>query len=157
MADFFERRDPWGHGLALWVLLGLAFALPFAIWGVSHVELRNSVESWVADDDQATREFQWHRQRFPYEESLLVTWDGSFLGDPRVEQLAARLDGSVSEDGIRRGGLKQIRSVSTPKRMLDVMLQNGVSPEEALSRIQGNLTGPGRVRVRLTSAGQQHK
>ncbi len=145
MPHFFEKRDPWGHGLGLWVLVGMVFTLPFAIWGVAHLRMENDVEHWLSDDNIQTRQFDWYNSHFATEDSLLLTWDDSALEDPRVEKLAARISGIVDAEGIRRGGLKQVESVRTPGQLIRRMVDLKIDREEAIRRITGVMIGPGRI------------
>ena len=145
MPHFFEKRDPWGNGLGLWVLVSMAFALPLAVWGVMHLRMENDVEHWLSDDNLQTRQFQWYNSNFASEDSLLLTWDDSSLEDPRVERLAQKISGTVGADGVRRGGLKQVESVRTPGQLIRRMVDLKIEREEAVRRVTGVLAGPGRV------------
>lgn len=152
MPHFFEKRDPWGHGLGLWVLVGMAFTLPLAVWGVSRLRMENDVEHWLSDDNLQTRQFDWYNQQFASEDSLLLSWDGSAIEDPRVEQLARKLVGTPDADGIRRGGLKQVASVRTPGQLLRRMVDQKIDREEAMRHITGVLAGPGPVWCQFSTA-----
>ena len=152
MPHFFERRDPWGHGLGLWVLVGMAFTLPLAVWGVSHLRMENDVEHWLSDDNIQTRQFDWYNEHFAVEDSLILTWDGSAIEDPRVERLAARLSGQADAEGVRRGGLKQVESVRTAGQMIRRMVDLKIDREEAVRRVTGVLAGPGRVWCQFSTA-----
>ncbi len=152
MPHFFEKRDPWGHGLGLWVLVGMAFTFPLAVWGVSQLRMENDVEHWLSDDNIQTRQFDWYNGHFGTEDSLLLTWDDSALEDPRVEKLAARILGTADAEGIRRGGLKQVESVRTPGQLIRRMVELKIDREEAIRRVTGVMSGPGRVWCQLSSA-----
>lgn len=152
MPHFFEKRDPWGHGLGLWVLVCMAFTLPLAVWGVSRLRMENDVEHWLSDDNIQTRQFDWYNQHFAAEDSLLLSWNGSAIEDPRVEQLARRLVGTADADGVRRGGLKQVESVRTPGQLIRRMVDLKIDRDEALRRITGVLAGPGPVWCQFSTA-----
>ncbi|MDB5385687.1 MAG: exporter of the superfamily protein-like protein [Planctomycetaceae bacterium] len=145
MPHFFEKRDPWGNGLGLWVLVFMAFTLPVAAWGVSRLRMENDVEHWLSDDNIQTRQFTWYKQLFSSEDSLLLSWDGSSLEDPRVNRLATRLAGVPDADGIRRGGLKQVDAVRSPNQLIGRMVELKIDREEAIRRVTGVLAGPGRI------------
>jgi len=157
MADFFEKRDRWGHGMALWVMLAMVFLLPLAVWSLSHITLENDVAKWLSDDTTRSRQFRWYENHFAVEDSFLLTWDGSHIDDPRVEAVARQLMGQVDEQGIRRGGLKQIKSVRTPQELVNRMTKYHIPREEAIARVTGVLAGPGKLWVQLTSVGQDQK
>lgn len=145
MPHFFEKRDPWGHGLGLWVLVFMAFTLPLAVWGVSHLHTENHAEQWLSDDSLQTRQFTWYRSIFSVDDGLLLSWDGSALEDPRVNRLVTRLAGVPDASGVRRGGLKEVASVRSPNQIIQRMVESKIDREEAVRRITGALAGPGRV------------
>ena len=60
------------------------------------------------------------------------------------------------DDGIRRGGLKQVERVRSPQELLGQMEKYDLSREEAIDRLQGVLIGSGQLLVRLTEAGRDH-
>ena len=159
MPHFFEKRDPWGHGLGLWVLVCMAFTLPLAVWGVAHLRMENDVEHWLSDDNLQTRQFDWYNGHFATEDSLLLTWDDSAIEDLRVEQLATRLTGTVDAEGVRRGGLKEVESVRTAGQLIRRMVDLKIEREEAVRRVTGVLAGPGRVWCQFSSAalGQRNR
>lgn len=157
MPHFFEKRDPWGHGLGLWVIVFMAFSLPLAVWGVSQLRMENDVEHWLSDDNLPTRQFAWYNSHFANDDSLLLTWDGSALEDPRVEQLATRLLGTVDAEGIRRGGLKQVSAVRTPGALIKRMEELKIDREEAIRRVTGVLAGPGRIWCQFSTAALNQK
>lgn len=154
MMHFFEERDPWGKGLAVWVVVVLLFLAPLAWWGVRQTRLEDDVESWLAPDDPQVQVRDWMREQFPAEETIYLTWKGSALNDPRVEKLAQRLQGTRDAEGVRRNGLRQVQSVTVPTEALAAMERAGVEPNEAVRRLQGVLIGNGTLKVRLTETGR---
>jgi predicted RND superfamily exporter protein len=157
MTHFLERKDPWGHGMGLWVLVVLACALPPALWAVSGIRLDNDIRKWIPEDDPNAQTLAWYQEQFPHNESIIVTWDGSTLNDPRAQWLADRLAGVPDEDGIRHGGLQHVERVVTPQSLLRRIEDDGVPHEEALQRLQGVLIGTGSLKLRLTELGQQRQ
>ncbi|MEX0717852.1 MAG: MMPL family transporter [Planctomycetaceae bacterium] len=160
MTHFFDKRDRWGHGYALWVLAGMMFLVPFALWSLKQIRLENDVESWLPEDDPQAATLAWYRGVFPDEDRMLVSWDGSSLDDPRVARFAERLRGRADREGIRRNGLPEVESVVTPQDLIARMTQPNVggqrvSHEEAVRRLRGVLVGPGKLKVRLTETGRQ--
>jgi predicted RND superfamily exporter protein len=157
MPSFFEKRDPWGHGLSLWVLLFMVFLIPLAIWGTTYTHMENEVQNWVASDHPQTKVLNWYKSHFPTEETVLLAWEGSSLSDPRVQKFAQAITGEVGPDGIRRGGLKQVERVTTPHELIERIEKQDVTREEAVSRLKGVLLGTGNLRIRLTDAGRKQK
>ena len=60
MTHFFEKRDPWGHGVALWVLLGLVFAASPLLSSLGQLELVNDVRTWLPAVDAQARVLDWY-------------------------------------------------------------------------------------------------
>lgn len=157
MPQFFEKRDRWGQGLGLWVLVGMAFVLPFAVWGVFRLRMDHSLEQWLAQDQLQIRQSAWQHQHFGPNEPVLVSWEGSAIEDPRVEQLARKLLGTTDADGIRRGGLQQVAAVQTPGQLLQQMTAAKVDRSAAIQRLTGILAGAGPIWCQLTTAGLNQK
>ncbi len=142
---------------ALWVfalLLGLA---PLVGWSLTRIDLHNNVETWLPDSDPDRQLLTWYLDRFGHDDSFVISWDNSSLHDPRVPRLAARLEGVVDQQGVRRGGLKQIQSVVTPHELIAQIAGRGVSVDEAVRRAQGLLVGTGPLKVRLTAVGRARR
>lgn len=157
MTHFFEKRDPWGNGLALWVLLGMTFLVPVAVWGITYLEMENEVHTWIAQDNPQTKAYHWYKSHFSQDDTVLFTWDGSGLNDPRVDQFVARIRGVVGEDGVARGALKQVKRVRSPSELIDQMTNHKISREDAIQRLEGVLVGRGNLRVRLSPAGRDQR
>ncbi|GAB4160847.1 MAG: hypothetical protein Tsb009_38180 [Planctomycetaceae bacterium] len=155
--NFLQKRDPWGHAMALWVLLGMIFLAPLGWWAVRQIKLENDVENWLPSDDPQSRILSWYRDQFPVEDRVLISWKGSNLNDPRVIALATKLEGKPDKSGVRRNGSPYVEHVVTPqeiiKRIRDAS-NDKVSLEEAIKRLEGVLIGPGMLKVKLTEAGK---
>jgi uncharacterized protein len=154
MPNFFAKRDPWGNGLALWVFAGLLFLIPLMPVALRQLKTDNNVQNWLPEDDPQARVLSWFHSHFPAEDRIVVTWDGSSLGDPRVERVRTALVGQIDPDGVRRGGSPYITGVLTARDVCEKIVSYGVEPDEVLRRLQGTLVGTGLVKVRLTSAGR---
>ena len=154
MTHFFEKRDRWGNGMALWVLVAMAFAAPLAYWSLKQVDLDNNIETWLPEDDPHRQLLTWYLEQFSREDRILVSWEGSTLHDPRISRFAERLEGVEDAQGIRRDGVKQIHSVLTPIDMIKRMVKYGVEPDEAIRRLRGTLIGTGPAKVCLTEVGR---
>lgn len=160
MTSFLEKKDPWGHGMALWVLLGMVFLLPLGFWSLRQIELKNDVRNWLPSDDPQSRILSWYEKQFPIEDRVLVSWDGSSLNDPRMLALTRKLEGTADEDGVLRGGLPFVKNVLTPQEVIARMREAGngdISQETAIERLRGVLLGTGRLKVVLTEAGRNRR
>lgn len=158
MPNFFEKRDPWGHGMALWVLLAAAFLAPLAFWAVRRVRLQNDVENWLPADDPQSQVLSWYRGQFPVHDRVLVSWNGSTLNDPRVKLLADKLEGKKGTDGRRHNRNPYVKEVVTPQEVIKSIQsasRGAVDTGEAVRRLEGVLVGSGRLKVRLTPDGRK--
>ncbi len=157
MPQFFERRDVFGNSPAIWVLSGLLFLVPISWWSLQQTRLENDIETWLPPDDPQLKTLHWAHERFPVDERIFVTWDGSSLGDPRVDTLLAKLEPQTDLLGIPRGGSPYVANVAEPREILKLLQQNGVEPHEAVRRLQGVIVGGGPLRVRLTETGRKSR
>ncbi|WP_417851528.1 efflux RND transporter permease subunit [Thalassoglobus sp.] len=155
--SFFQKQDPWGQGVAIWVLVLILFVAPLAGSSLRHVRLDNNVENWLPENDPSAQEYLWCRAHFPEDEKVILTWEGSAADDMRLPVLAGMLSGQVDEDGIRRGGLPYVDSVMHAGDLLSKLVEFGVEEDEAIRRISGTFIGTGHLKVRLTEAGRDQK
>ena len=156
MKSFLDKRDPWGHGYSMWIVVAMVFFSPLMFNALKGIRLSNNVETWLPDDDPEARVFAWSREMFPHKEKIIVSWEGGTLNDKRVDAFSSQLLGSPSEDGIVRNGNPLIANVLTPQQTVDRMVELNVEEEEAIQRIKGLMVGTGRMKIRLTEEGRNH-
>lgn len=149
------RRVGAGPRPALWIVAGLVLLVPPAVWSLGQVELRNDLGSWLSPDDPQAQLAEWSRGEFPAGESILVSWDGSSLADPRTPAFAALLRGTRDAHGIPRNNVKYVETVVTPHEVLARMEGLGVDRPEAIRRLTGMMVGGGPVCVTLTADGRR--
>jgi predicted RND superfamily exporter protein len=162
MTHFFEKRDPWGNGRGLWVIVVMVFIAPIAWWSMGRVELKNDVENWLPSDHPQAKVLRWYHEHFKSEDRVLLTWEGSSLSDQRVRALAEKLEGRDRSDGLRRGGSKFVSGVVTPNEVIERMTAHKigdkrVTREEAIKRLEGVLVGKGPLKLALTDLGRQKR
>ena len=157
MNHFFVKRDLWGHGLALWVLLAMLFLAPVAWWSLRQIHLENDVANWLPADDPSARVLSWYHEHFPAEDSVLVSWEGSSLSDPRVNALASRLRGRPDKDGVYRDGIPYVKRVVTPQQVISRMTGRDVSRGDAVKRLEGVLIGRGTICINPTETGRDRR
>lgn len=148
-------REAWKPGLGIWVLIALAFCLPFGVGMLRQSRVDDGLDRWRAAEKGSNPLKSEIAKNFPRHSQVILTWDESHIDDPRVEKLAESLNSRIDADGIRRGGLKQIDLVESPRRALKALLDAGVEQGEALRRIEGRLIGPGDLRIRLSDKGRE--
>lgn len=157
MPSFFERRDPWGHSLARYVLLLLVLLLPVLGYGARHIHFDNDVRDWLPSHDQDARILDWHDEHFQRYDTFLISWDDSTLNDPRVERLIERLEGIPGEDGRLTGGVPGVHGVTSPRHLIERMIDAGIDPRQAADRLSGVLVGTGYLKVQLTETGRSRE
>lgn len=157
MTHLLEKKDPWGHGIGLWVLVLMACAIPPAVWMLSDIHMKNDIRNWLPAQDENAVALNWYHEQFPHHESVLITWDDSTLGDPRAKWLSARLAGVPDENGTLRGGLEYFERVITPQELIQHIEEDGIEHDDALKRLQGVFVGTGPLRLQLTELGQKRK
>ena len=159
MTHFFEKRDRWGNGFSLWILLGCIFVTPLCLWSLKNTNVENDIEHWLPEDNPNSVTLRWAMKQFKLDASdaIIVSWDDSSLTDSRVEKFAERLTGKPDEQGVRRNGLKQVARVTTPRDIITRMVDHGVERDEAIKRLEGVLVGTGALKIRLTEAGRQRQ
>ena len=155
MKSFLERRDRWGNGYSLWLMVGVVFALPLMIWSLKQLRMENDVAGWLPSDDPQSKILAWYQNLFPEEDRVLVSWDDCTLTDPRIQKLATVLEG-IEKAGVREGGSAYVQSVSQPTDLLQRMLAEKIPFESALYRAQGLLIGSGPLCVSLTEAARPY-
>ncbi|MFK7818606.1 MAG: RND family transporter [Planctomycetaceae bacterium] len=151
MPHLLEKRDRWGHGIAVWILAAMVLLLPPSLWLLTRMEMRNDVASWLPGDDPQAIALDEFLQMFPKKDRMLLTWDECSLGDPRIEQLAIQLEGIPDSNGVPQGGSPYIAEVLTPNRLMARMKRVGLV--EQIDRLEGMLLGKGPLRLRLTESG----
>ena len=157
MASFFEKRDPWGHSLSLWVVVLMIFVTPVLFGVLREIRQENNVENWLPPDDPQSKVLQWHRHSFGIEDRVLLSWDGSSLTDLRADRLKKSLMGKKDAQGVLRGGSPYIQGVFTPQDAIQMMVDYHIEPDEAERRLKGVLIGTGMLKVRLSAAGEKRR
>ena len=157
MTNFFERKDRWGHGLAMYIIAAVIFLVPPCWLALKQIHLENDVENWLPDNDKQAIALDWYLSHFPEESTLFMTWKGSSVNDPRIKLLERQLEGIADEQGIRREGSPYVTGVSTPTEGLERILDRGIEQEEAVRRLTGLLIGRGPLKVKLTKEGTEQQ
>lgn len=156
MKSFLERRDRWGNGYSLWLLAGVVFLIPLCIGALRHLKMENDVAGWLPKDDPQSKILAWYQELFPEADRILVSWDDCTLTDPRLTDIARRLEG-IEKDGKREGGSVYVGEVSLPSDLLKRMVAEGIPFETALDRAQGLLIGNGPMCVSMSESAVAQK
>lgn len=165
MASFFQKRDPWGHSLSLWVVFFMIFITPVLIGPLRTIQQENNVEKWLPPNDPQSKVLTWHRNSFEIEDRVLVSWDGSSLTDSRAGRLKKLLMGTKDkaelpkegEKPVLHGGSPYISNVVTPQDVIQIMNEQRIDPAVAQERLKGVLLGTGMMKIRLTATGKKRE
>ncbi|MFP6764677.1 MAG: hypothetical protein VB858_13710, partial [Planctomycetaceae bacterium] len=158
MTQPLARNDSNIRNRGIGILVLMALLLPPAAWSLSKIRLNNDIRGWVPKDDPGALTLEWYHDYFPEPESILVSWNGSTLNDPRVDWLQGRLQGMPDADGVHRNGNRLIEKVITPQDVLHRIQRSGdVSHEDSLARLQGLLVGQGPLKIELTPYGLERR
>jgi predicted RND superfamily exporter protein len=152
--SFLQRRDRWGHGVSLWIVVIVGFLLPLLTWSLKDLKLDNDISGWLPKDDPQARIREWYEGMFPSKARVLVSWDTASITDPRMALLQTKLEGSLTGDeGEREGGSPYVDDVSLPTAVLSRMLSRDIPFETAIDQIDGVLIGKGPLHIRLSDTG----
>lgn len=157
MTQFFEKRDRWGHGLGIWVLAGMVFILPVCWHYLKDVHLENDVQSWLPEDNEQRVALDWYDSQFDVEDTVIITWAGSTIHDPRIALLQHALEPKFDAEGVPHEGSPYFKKIATPLEALERMAERKIDQKEAIRRLTGILIGRGPLRVRLTDEGRQRR
>ena len=155
MKSFLERRDRWGNGYSLWLVVGIVFMIPFMSWSLRQLRMENEVAGWLPAGDPQSRLLSWYQTLFPAEDRVLVSWDDCSLTDPRLHDLRVRLEG-LERNGVREGGSLYVHDVKEPNDLLERMVAEGIPFDTALQRAHGLVLGDGPLCLTLTDAAKSH-
>ncbi|APZ94214.1 efflux RND transporter permease subunit [Fuerstiella marisgermanici] len=150
-----QRRDRWGHGIPLWIVVGVAFLIPVMAWALRDLKMHNDVAGWLPRNDPQARILTWYESMFPSEDRVLVSWDSASITDPRLRKLEDKLEGTRSESGKSEGGSPYVSDVTLPTELLTRMLSRDVPFDRAMSEIDGVLIGKGPLKIRISEAGRK--
>jgi len=131
--------------LALTILVFMGMATPWVLFGgIGAIEsMFNAPVRWISDDFQALQQFHAFTDEFNVHESILISWPGCTVDDPRLHGLAEAIE-RAQQKRRRAGEPALIHSVATGYDLLRE-LTSGAEPfsrSNALSRLRGVLVGP---------------
>lgn len=126
------------------VVVLFALLLPVVALGAVLAALSNSndVRNWLPEDYAETRNYAWFKQHFGLEEFVLVSWPGSDLDSPQLEEFAQRVLPSKGDPfAAERGRL--FAQVDTGTRLVEELMAPpaSLSRGQAVKRLRGSLLG----------------
>ena len=152
---FLQRRDRWGHGVSLWVVVGVAFLLPVMGWALRDVEMHNDVAGWLPRNDPQAKILSWYQGIFPSKDRVLISWDDCTITDGRLKKLESILEGTTTADGKVEGGSPLVDDVTLPAEVMAKMVGEKVPFEQAMDQLDGILIGKGPLKLRFTDVGRK--
>ena len=149
-----QRKDRWGHGTPLWIIVVVVFLMPLMLWALRDIRMHNDVAGWLPKDDPQAKILSWYQGLFPSEDRILVSWDGASITDTRLNRLQTILEGTSKENGKTEGGSPFVSEVTLPTEVLTRMIARDVPFPIAMEQLDGVLIGKGPLRIRLTDTGR---
>ncbi|MBN1853820.1 MAG: MMPL family transporter [Pirellulales bacterium] len=143
--ESLSKQPDFHRRYATLLLLGALLCLPLVIWGTIQAYQRtdNSIDQWLPKNCPATDGYAHFRRLFGSDETILVSWEGCTLEDPRLEQFALAVEGKGSPYEILPA-LDLVEYVTTGQRAFQELRSEplSLSRKLALQRLQGVLIGP---------------
>ncbi|NMC22100.1 MAG: MMPL family transporter [Thermogutta sp.] len=124
------------------ILCIVAFLAPFMYMGTARSlkSNQNDVNSWLPDEYEETKTFEWYRQRFETDLFILASWEGCTLDSPKLELLARRL--RPSPDASAEDPYLFFKSVISGSDLVRQLQEDqGLTREQAIDRLRGFLVG----------------
>ena len=125
-------------------LAAAILSLPWVIWGaVCALDVEaNSPTTWVSEDHPVRRNYDEFSAAFEPGDTVIVSWPGCTLDDPRLPKFVDILLRSPSFHDAQ--GMPYIDSVQTGRELLEELTSPPLNlpRDEALSRLLGTLIGP---------------
>ena len=138
-------KKPFYSRYHLLILTLAAFLLPFVVLGAQRAMRTNTndVRTWLPNDYEETRHYQWFKEKFGTEEFILVTWEGCILDNPKVPLLAHKLVPEKDDPGHDQRRAFFQSTISGPQ-LLDQLTAAPINltRSTALARLQHKLVGP---------------
>jgi predicted RND superfamily exporter protein len=132
LSQFFKRSSRW-------LLAAFAAVLPVVLWGAWHAYDRrdNSVLGWLPEHSPVTRAYRHFLEVFGPDETVLLSWEGCHLDDPRLAELAKAVDVQRALEPA------WFADVTTGARLRDEVIDSsGLDARAATNRLRGTLIGP---------------
>lgn len=113
----------------------VALSTPFFFLQAQKLPNNNDIETWLPKESVVRAMYERFKRDFGVEEAILIGLENRELDDPLVDAVCGRLD-----------RVQGIRKCWSPKRLIGIMQQMGVSEEEAKQRLTGlALSDKGRM------------
>lgn len=121
--------------IAQLTLLLLALASPLIVFAAVSAlrSTSNDPRQWLPKSFAETDDYDWFGEQFGSDEIAVVSWPGCTIDDPRVSEVAAKLEASPLFDTVLSGPSVLSEMTESPSSM---------SRSSALRRLRGILVGP---------------
>jgi hypothetical protein len=130
------------------LVLGIAIVfllVPFCSYARRHSvdKIYNNPRDWVSKRLTADRQYANFAWRFRERDSVVISWPGCTIDDPRLERFAAEIE--ASPNSVRRADCERFfNQVLTGARMVDGLTAPplALSHQDAAERLRGVVVGP---------------
>jgi predicted RND superfamily exporter protein len=124
-----ENVERWYRRLRWPICICLFLAAMPLVHLTATLKSDNAIDKWLADSDPTVQRYQKFCQTFGTSEALLVAFDNCFPFDPRIEELAGRLEriSYVSSCTTPERVMRRASSVGAPREIAQRMTESLVS------------------------------
>ena len=110
----------------------------------------SDVMQWLPAGFEQAKTYDWFKTEFGIDEMIVISWEGCTLTDPRLQQMQTALDGAQMNDQ------STFVRVSSGPRMLQRIVDVGLSEQRAKARLQGLVIGPDRETTCIVATPADH-
>ncbi len=135
-------------------------AAPFLVWAAARALATNSnqVLDWLPQNFEETRRLLWFAERFGSDELVAVGWDGSTLGDERIDQFVDR----AREARTANNGIPMFKEVTSGRHLMRELVSAPIElPGEVARQRMANwligADGTTCIIARVNATGKRHE
>jgi len=108
------------------------------------------VMQWLPAGFEQAKTYNWFKDEFGIDEMMVISWPGCTLTDPRVEQL------QIALEEVQFGDQPTFARVTSGPRMLERIMEGGVSKRVASARLRGLVIGPDQETTCIIATPAEH-
>ncbi len=139
--------------IALAALLLMGITVPVIVWGAlkSFQNIHNAPVDWIPGRFEQRRQFIWFLEKFQTPDTVIISWPGCTVDDPRLAKLPdALLTDQPGRNGDSRSklftdvwtGHGAVRALMDPPESMGGAQQRRLTREEAIEQLRGSMIGP---------------
>ena len=110
----------------------------------------SDVMQWLPSKFEQADTYRWFKKEFGVDEMLVLSWPDCTLNDPRLQKVQTALENA------QMNGQPTFARVTSGPRMLQKIVDGGVSERRARSRLQGLVIGPDQKTTCIVATPAEH-